>query len=82
MLDTVAVDINQRWRRTVGTSRYSGSLDADKLRALAAWYREFADRAGSIAISESRLRIADELDEEAGLLDEEGLDEEGKAAGG
>ena len=52
-----------------------GTPNAEKLRELAAWYREFAERSGSGAISESRLRIAAELEEEADLL------EEGKTAG-
>jgi len=55
----------------LGTNKPSGAPDAEKLRELAAWYREFAERAGSSAISESRLRIAGELDEEADLLEEE-----------
>jgi hypothetical protein len=34
-----------------------------KLRELAAWYREFAERAGNPTIWEARLRMAEELDE-------------------
>jgi hypothetical protein len=52
-------------------NRLIGALDPQKLRELAAWYREFAERTGSSVISESRLRIAGELDEEADLLEEE-----------
>ena len=37
----------------------------DKLRQLAAWYREFAERAGSPWIWEPRLRRAKELEAEA-----------------
>ena len=37
----------------------------DKLRELACWYREFAERAGSPWIWEARLRMADDLDTEA-----------------
>jgi hypothetical protein len=37
----------------------------DELRKLAAWYREFADRAGEPAIWEARLRTAKELEAEA-----------------
>jgi len=40
-----------------------------RLRELACWYREFAERAGSPAIWEARLRTADELEEEADRLD-------------
>jgi hypothetical protein len=43
--------------------------NAAKLRGLAAWYREFAERALNRGILESRLRIADELEHEADLLD-------------
>ena len=37
----------------------------DKLRELASWYREFAERAGNPAIWEGRLRMAEDLDDEA-----------------
>jgi hypothetical protein len=37
----------------------------DKLRQLAAWYREFAERAGSPWIWEARLRRAKDLGAEA-----------------
>jgi hypothetical protein len=37
----------------------------DKLRELASWYREFAERAGNPAIWEGRLRMADDLDDDA-----------------
>jgi len=39
--------------------------DIDKLRQLAAWYREFAERAGNPAIWEARLRTAKNLEAEA-----------------
>ena len=52
-------------------NRPFGAPDTEKLRELAAWYREFAERAGSSAISQSRLRMAEELEEEADLLEEE-----------
>jgi hypothetical protein len=39
--------------------------DGDKLRELAAWYREFAERAGNPTIWDSRLRTADDLEAEA-----------------
>jgi hypothetical protein len=39
--------------------------DGDKLRELAAWYREFAERAGNPAICDSRLRTAEDLEAEA-----------------
>ena len=48
-------DLNTRQYRT-----------AEKLRELASWYREFAERAGSAVIREARLRIADDLEVESG----------------
>lgn len=39
--------------------------DADKLRELAAWYREFAERAGNPTIWDLRLRTAEDLEAEA-----------------
>jgi hypothetical protein len=39
--------------------------DAQGLRNLAAWYREFAERAGEPWIWDARLRRADELEQEA-----------------
>jgi hypothetical protein len=43
--------------------------DPRKLRALAGWYREFAERAGNPAIWEARLRTAKDLEREAGRLE-------------
>src|SRR5271166_149881 len=43
--------------------------DAAKLRQLAAWYREFAERAGNPAIWEARLRTAENLEAEADQRD-------------
>jgi hypothetical protein len=39
-----------------------------RLRALAAWYREFAERAGNPAIWDARLRTAENLEKEADSL--------------
>ncbi len=41
----------------------------DELRKLALWYREFAERAGNPAIWESRLLMAEDLEEEAEYID-------------
>jgi hypothetical protein len=41
----------------------------DRLRELAAWYREFAERAGDPAIWETRLRMAKDLEAEAKRLE-------------
>jgi len=38
---------------------------AEKLREFAAWYREYAERTGNPSISESRLRMAEDLEREA-----------------
>ncbi len=40
-----------------------------KLRELAAWYREFAERTGNPAIWEARLRMAEDLEIEAQRLE-------------
>jgi hypothetical protein len=40
-----------------------------KLRELASWYREFAERAGSPNIWEARLRTAKELEAEADIVE-------------
>jgi|HubBroStandDraft_6_1064221.scaffolds.fasta_scaffold32322_3 short-subunit dehydrogenase len=57
---------------------------AKSLRNLAAWYREFAERAGNSAIWDSRLRTAEDLEEKADLLthrsgDMSGIDTKGTA---
>ena len=44
--------------------------ESHRLRRLAAWYREFAERAGEPWIWEARRRRADQLEEEAALLEE------------
>ena len=43
--------------------------DPLKLRELAAWYREFAEKTGNPAIWEARLRMAEDLEQEAGRLE-------------
>jgi hypothetical protein len=42
---------------------------AQKLRDLASWYREFADRAANPAIWDARLRTAEDLEREAAELE-------------
>ena len=44
--------------------------EPSELRKLAAWYREFAERAGNPAIWEARLMTARELEREANRLEE------------
>ena len=43
--------------------------DTRKLRKLAGWYREFAERAGNPAIWHARLMTAEDLEREAARLD-------------
>jgi len=42
--------------------------EAEKLRELAAWYREFAERAGNPSIWEARLHMAEDLEREAARM--------------
>ncbi len=44
-------------------------VEAQKLRDLAAWYRQFAERAGNPAIWEARLRTAEDLEKTATALE-------------
>lgn len=46
-------------------------LEPQKMRELASWYRKFAERAGSAVIWESRLLMADALEKEADLLEQD-----------
>jgi hypothetical protein len=43
--------------------------EPQKLRELAAWYREFAEKTGNPAIWESRLRMAEDLEREAAEME-------------
>jgi hypothetical protein len=43
--------------------------DPEKLRELAAWYREFAEKTSNPAIWESRLWMAEDLEREAARLE-------------
>jgi len=55
--------------RRAGAKGRKAMDEARKLRDLAAWYREFAERAGDPWIWDARLRTADKLEEEAALLE-------------
>jgi putative MATE family efflux protein len=48
--------------------------EVERLRELAAWYREFMERAGNPTIWQSRLRMAEELAREADRLERQFLD--------
>ena len=43
--------------------------DPAKLRSLAGWYRDFAERTGNPAIWEARLRTAEDLEAEAARIE-------------
>ncbi len=45
------------------------SVEAQRLRDLAAWYRQFAERAGNPAIWEARLHTAEDLEKTATALE-------------
>ena len=51
------------------TKARSGPPEPEKLRELASWYREFAERAGSSVIWDTRLRMAEDLEQEADRLE-------------
>ena len=44
-------------------------VEAEKLRELASWYREFAERTGNPTIWDARIRNAEDLEAEAKLLE-------------
>ena len=47
--------------------------DPAKLRELAAWYRQYAKRAGNLNIWDARLRTADDLEAKADRIERERL---------
>lgn len=47
--------------------------EPDKLRELAAWYREFAEKTANPTIWEARLRMAEDLEEEATRVEREAI---------
>lgn len=65
-------------RRRADLSDHRLVQDADpatatrRLRELAIWYRAFAERTANPAIWEARLRTAEELDAEAGRIEQRG----------
>jgi hypothetical protein len=46
--------------------------DPERLRELAVWYRAFAEKAGSPAIWDARLRTAEDLDDEISRIEQAG----------
>jgi hypothetical protein len=57
---------------TIAPESETDMRDPDKLRRLASWYREFAERAGNPAIWEGRLRMAGDLEAEADRMESAG----------
>jgi hypothetical protein len=69
MLQSVTGDAKRRRLQNL-LSQDEQSLDAHRtLRELAAWYRSFAEQAGSPAIWEARLLTAKDLEAEAELIE-------------
>jgi hypothetical protein len=70
----------QRFRSENDPSERLDEYDAEviatprRLRELAGWYREFAERAGNPTIWEARLRTAQDLDAKADRLERQLLD--------
>src|ERR1700675_4250102 len=58
----------------VDPPKASDVREGERLRELAAWYREFVQRAGNPTIWQSRLRMAEDLASEADRLEREHLD--------
>ena len=54
----------------LGSMRERGNRKPFELPKLAAWYREFAERAGGPAIWEARLKTVRELEQKANKLQE------------
>ncbi len=53
----------------------------EKLRELASWYREYAERTGNPAIWDARIRTAEELEAEAARLESGGTGRRPAASG-
>jgi hypothetical protein len=49
--------------------KYVPQKSPQKLRDLAVWYREYAERAGNSAIWDARLRTAEDLEKEASSIE-------------
>jgi hypothetical protein len=58
-------------KSTIDATDGRRTQERQRLRSLAHWYREFAERAGSPAIWEARLRTAEQLEQEADRLEQE-----------
>jgi putative MATE family efflux protein len=58
----------------VDLPKASGVREVERLREVAAWYREFVQRAGNPTIWQSRLRMAEDLASEAERLERQYLD--------
>jgi len=56
-------------------------VDPKRLRQLAAWYREFAEKTDNTVIWDARLRTAEGLEEEAVRVEAHGLSEVASGSG-
>ena len=65
------------WPASSGLERGRAMQEVDRLRKLAAWYREFAERAGEPWIWQARLETAGELENKAALLERDRIQIEG-----
>jgi len=65
---TCEIAIGKSWAASEQKRKGNAMDDAQRLRELASWYREFAERAGSPWIWEARLATAAELEKEADHL--------------
>ncbi len=54
--------------------------DPQKLREMASWYHEFAERTGNPAIWDARLRTAEDLEAEAARIERNSLRLSGEGA--
>ena len=64
MASIITIDAADGWREEERREKQR------RLRELAHWYRDFAERAGNPVIWEARLRMAKELEQEADRLEE------------
>jgi hypothetical protein len=59
-------------RLSHGWAGRSVAREAEKLRELASWYRDYAERTGNLAIWDARIRTAEELEAGAARLEGDG----------
>ena len=62
-----SLDVELVWEET--TRKDNFLEDLRRLRELAIWYREFAEKAGSPTIWDARLRMAENIDQEIAKIE-------------